>query len=232
MEGNFIASAKTLFLDDFEDGKIDKAFKFTGQDPKWVEKGGALSQTKKSVGDVCHAIIVDREYPKAITIQAKLRVDEWESGAYARSGISVRVNLAGNGLCFLFSDHRVAKPRTGAAFLNDHVAWGSLVQYEWDVKGWYWFQLQIDAKDKMYAKIWKAGKKEPKKWLAEIDSKIGLGGTREGYPGLNGSSGNGGGQSLVSYDEVEVWDAGGPTPRPVEPAGKLSLTWGKIKAGF
>ena len=119
-----IASAKTLFFDDFEDGKIDKAFKFTGQDPKWVEKGGALSQTKKSVGDVCHAIIVDREYPKAITIQAKLRVDEWESGAYARSGISVRVNLAGNGLCFLFSDHRVAKPRTGAAFLNDHVAWG------------------------------------------------------------------------------------------------------------
>ena len=63
VEGSFIASAKTLFLDDFEDGKIDKAFKFTGQDPKWVEKGGALSQTKKSVGDVCHAIIVDREYP-------------------------------------------------------------------------------------------------------------------------------------------------------------------------
>ena len=59
-----IASAKTLFFDDFEDGKIDKAFKFTGQDPKWVEKGGALSQTKKNVGDVCHAIIVDRECPR------------------------------------------------------------------------------------------------------------------------------------------------------------------------
>ena len=34
------------------------------------------------------------------------------------------------------------------------------------------------------------------------------------------------------YDEVEIWDANGQSERPkdVGPAGKLSLTWGKLKA--
>jgi hypothetical protein len=234
LAGNFIVSAETLFFDDFDDGKISSDYKFTGSAPKWVEEESVFSQKSKTVGDTCYAVIVDKKYPDAITIQAKLRVDEWETGAYARSGIGVRVSTdTGQGLCFMLSDHRVAKPRTGVAFLNDWVAWGPLVEYKWDEKTWYWMRLQIDNDDKMHAKIWKDGEKEPKDWIAEIDPKAGLGGTREGYPGLNASSGTGGGTSLVSYDMVEVWDEGGSTHVfPVKPAGKQSLTWGKIKGSF
>lgn len=35
--------AETLFFDDFEDGRIDDAFQFTGQNPKFVEENGVLS---------------------------------------------------------------------------------------------------------------------------------------------------------------------------------------------
>ncbi len=37
-----------------------------------------------------------------------------------------------------------------------------------------------------------------------------------------------GGQK-VWVDYVLVYDSEGPTPRPVNPAGKLALNWGKLK---
>jgi len=225
-----LASAKTLFFDDFEDGKISNVFEVTGNNPEFVEEDGVLKQQKQMVGDGCYAVIADQEYPKVLTIKAKMRVDEWETGAYARSGVGVRVSTeTGQGLAFLFSDHRVGKPRTGVAFLDDHVAWGPLEAYDWEINKWYWFQLHIDDKDELHAKIWEDGEEEPKNWLWEI-ANFGVART-EGYPGLNASSGDGGGVSLPSFDQVEVWDKDGSTyVEPVHPAGKLATTWGSIKS--
>jgi len=147
-----LAEAKTLFFDDFEDGKINNVFEFTGNNPEFVEEDGVLKQQKQGVGDSCYAVITDKKYPKVLTIKAKMRVDEWETGAYARSGVGVRVSTeTGQGLAFLFSDHRVGKPRTGVAFLDDHIAWGPLEAYDWEINQWYWFQLHIDDKDELHA---------------------------------------------------------------------------------
>jgi len=224
------SSALTLFFDDFEDGKINNAFEFTGNNPEFVEEDGVLKQNEKVVGDTCYAVIADKEYPKVLTIKAKMRVDEWETGAYARNGVGVRVSKdTGQGLAFLFSDHRVGKPHTGVAFLDDHVAWGPLEAYDWEMKKWYWFQLHIDDKGELHAKIWEDGEAEPNNWMWEI-ANFGVAKT-EGYPGLNASSGNGAGTSLPSFDQVEVWDKDGSTHvEHVNPGGKLTTTWGRIKA--
>lgn len=220
--------AETLFFDDFGDSMIDEAFQFTGQNPEFVEGNGVLSQKAEVVGDACYAVIADKEYPEVLTIEAKLRVDQWESGAYARTGVGVRVSVdTGEGIAFLFSDHRVAQPQTGVAFLDDHVAWGPLENYEWEIDTWYWFQLHIDRQGDLFAKIWQDGEAEPEDWMWEIAS-FGVART-EGYPGLNASSGSGGGVSLPSFDSVEVWDEGGPTLKAVEPSGKLAVTWASIK---
>ena len=225
-----LAEALTLFFDDFEDGKISNALDFTGNNPDFVEEDGALKQQKQLVGDVCYVVITDKEYPKVLTIKAKMRLDEWETGAYARSGVGVRIDKeTGQGLAFLFSDHRVGKPRTGVAFLDDHVAWGPLEAYDWEIQTWYWIQLNIDDKGELHAKIWPDGKAEPNNWLWEI-ANFGVART-EGYPGLNASSGDGGGVSLPSFDQVEVWDKDGSTyVEPVAPEGKLGQTWGSIKS--
>jgi len=224
------SSALTLFFDDFENGRISNAFEFTGNNPEFVEEDGVLRQNKKVVGDVCYAVIADKEYPKVLTIKAKMRVDEWETGAYARSGVGVRVSKdTGQGLAFLFSDHRVGKPRTGVSFLDDHVAWGPLESYDWEIKKWYWFQLHIDDESQLHAKIWQDGEAEPKNWLWEI-ANFGVART-EGYPGLGASSGDGGGVSLPSFDQVEVWDKDGSTyVEHVNTAGKLAAAWGRIKS--
>ena len=221
--------AETLFFDDFEDGRIDDAFQFTGQGPEFVEENGVLTQKTQVVGDACYAVIADKEYPEVLTIQAKLRVDEWKSGPYARTGVGVRVSIdTGEGIAFLFSDHRVAKPQTGVAFLDDHVAWGPLENYEWEMDTWYWFQFHIDQKGELHSKIWQDGEAEPKDWMWDIAS---FGVNRvEGYPGLNASSGGGDGVSIPSFDSVEVWDEGGPTPKAIEPSDKLAITWAGIKS--
>jgi hypothetical protein len=225
------ASAKTLFFDDFEDGVISKAYIFkAGQNLKWSEENGVLVQKNKLAGDPVYAIIADKEYPKALTVETKLRVEEWETGPCARTGVAVRVSKdTGEGLAFLFSDHRVAKPRTGVAFLDDHIVWGPLVAYEWKLNSWYWFQLHIDENDKLYAKVWPDGQKPPAAWTAEIAN---FGATRKsGYPGLNaGSSVVCPGSSIVSFDRVEVWDKDGSTlPALVTSYDRLTTTWGKLK---
>jgi hypothetical protein len=98
--GTSSATAETLFFDDFEDGTISKAFKLETTQrmpgkPTWVEKDGILSQTSDKQGDPAYAVIADKKYPKALTIQAKVRIDTWQDGDTARGGVGVRVGWAG-----------------------------------------------------------------------------------------------------------------------------------------
>ena len=41
---------EVLYLDDFEDGKIDGDYEFKNHDGDWVEKGGVISQTHEAPG--------------------------------------------------------------------------------------------------------------------------------------------------------------------------------------
>ena len=99
-----IGYTETLFFDDFNSGKISNAYKFTASG-KWEVKNGSLHQTNPASTDSCHAVIVDQKYPDEITIQTKLRVNDWVSGDYARTGIGVRVDPdKGGGTCIVEFD--------------------------------------------------------------------------------------------------------------------------------
>jgi hypothetical protein len=229
-----IAVSETLFYDDFEDGVISDAYAFSGEDlpqthagkGEWVEEGGVLSQTSTSQGDECHAVIMDKQYPELITIQAKVRIDSWANGDSARGGLALRVGEnTGRGYNFLFHNNQ-----STIQFLNDQSSWGNTGPYDFEVGKWYWMQFHIDADQVLHGKVWEDGEQEPDDWMLEQDA---FGDTRPwegGYPALNGGTDPHGGSVTVSFDEAEVWDEGGPSAKAVEPAGKLTTTWGMTKS--
>lgn len=222
------SSAKTLWFDQFDDRKLDeKNYKYTNG--KWLEENGVLKQTDKATGDPTHAIILIPDPPEELTIEAKMRVDFWVEDVWARAGVAVRIDPAtSQGLNFLFhTDHKTVQ------FLDDLRAWLSQAKFEWEDGKWYWLQMHVKG-DTIQGKAW-AGDiaDEPKKWLLEERRP----GREKGSPALNGGSNSGGvGKALMSFDEVSVWDSGGPTHARgstlVAPGGKLSLSWGAIKANF
>lgn len=228
------ASGRTLFYDDFEDGVVSDAWKFSGADLpqthagtlEWVEEDGVFKQTSTEQGDEAHAVIMDQEFPELITIQAKVRLDSWEDGDSARAGLVLRVGAdTGRGYNFLFHENK-----STIQFLNDQSAWGDTATYNFEIGEWYWMQFHIDADQTLHAKVWADGEPEPDAWMLEQGA---FGDPRPwegGYPALNGGTSPHGGSVTVSYDDAQIWDEGGPTViTAVEPTGKASITWGELK---
>ena len=58
------SSGEVLYLDDFEDGKIDGKYEFKNHDGDWVEKGGVISQTHEAPGDHTY-LVLDGGFPEA-----------------------------------------------------------------------------------------------------------------------------------------------------------------------
>lgn len=222
----------TLFYDDFSDpARLKKEYttefqKMVPGKDEWVIEGGLLRQKSKQQGDMCYAIITNQEFPPVLTVQAKMRIDEWQDGDTARGGVAVRVNLT-NGQGYTFLVHNVVGT---IQFLNDWVKWGKAGQYAWKIGEWNWIQMHIDAKDTLYGKMWGVNEKEPKSWQLEQPAAE-LGAIRppqKAYPALNGGTSGHGGAVTVSFDEVHVWDEKGPT-LPVDPRGRLAAIWGAFK---
>lgn len=224
--------AETLFFDDFKTDTLKKSYttdfpKMAAGKDDWVMENGILSQRSKAQGDMSYAVITAKDFPQVITIQAKVRIDEWGNGDTARGGVAVRVGLDnGQGYTFLFhNDNNTVQ------FLDDWRKWGKPGVFPFKVKDWYWFQLNIDEKDVLHGKVWKDGDKEPKDWTLEqsaAELAAPIRDWKKRYPALNGGTSPHGGFVTVSFDEVHVWDAKGPT-LPVEPSTKTSTTWGNIK---
>jgi len=228
------ATGETLFYDDFEDGVISEAYAFSGEDlpqthagkGEWVEEGGVFSQTSTSQGDEAHAVIMDKQYPELITIQAKVRIDSWVNGDSARAGLALRVGEdSGRGYNFLFHN-----TQSTIQFLNDQAAWGNSAVYDFEVEKWYWMQFHIDKDMMLHGKVWEDGEAEPDDWMHEQDAFGDVRPWEGGYPALNGGTSPHGGEVTVSFDEVEIWDEKGPSPKAVQPAGKITSTWAGIKS--
>lgn len=231
-------NAETLFFDDFNDGQIDEVYILDAPqthagEPDWVEEDGVLKQTSDAPGDETYAIIAnDIEFPELITIQAKVRVDSWEAGDGARCGVGLRNNPdVGRGLSLLFH-----QDQNRIQFLSDQASWGTQTTFPWKVGKWYWFKFYIDENDDLYGKVWEDGEDEPADWMLEQNinftnaDRSYAGGYQ--FPALNAAGTDVGraGNNTVSFDEAEVYDEDGPSPKAVEPADKLSTTWGKIKS--
>jgi hypothetical protein len=228
------AVGETLFYDNFENGVISNAWKFSGTDlpqtnagtPEWVEAGGVFSQTSTSQGDEAHAVIMDQEFPELITMEAKVRLDSWQDGDTARAGLVLRVGAdTGRGYNFLFHNNL-----STIQFLNDQSAWGNTASYSFEIGPWYWMQFHIDADQTLHAKVWADGEAEPNAWMLE-QAAFGEARPWEGsYPALNGGTSPHGGSVTISYDDVQIWDEAGPSPvTAVKPTEKASITWGELK---
>src|SRR6202008_2981224 len=103
------------------------------------ESGGVLAQTGTGSGGPKKALLTDQTYPANVMITAKVRVDSWAGGDYARAGVSLDENPStGQGYNLLFHNNT-----STVQFLDDGVAWGNSYSFAWSVGTWYWFQLEM-----------------------------------------------------------------------------------------
>ncbi len=227
-----IIFAKVLWLDNFDDKKIDPKYVFMNHPGKWVEEDGVIKQTNPSPGDHTY-LIIQGGFPEPHTAIVKIRIDDWADHDLSRAGIGLRLDQNdGGGYAFL-----IHHTLNNMEFLNDHLAWknndtpppfGKV-----EISKWYWMKAEI-SENGLAGKIWPDGEDEPAKWL--LESKFDFGAVRavSGNVGLNGGSNQGAGLTLVSFDNFAVCEkASECTPKlfvvSVEPKSKLSTTWGNMK---
>lgn len=239
------AMAKTLFFDDFEDGVIDKKWDVTGV---WDETDGHLACVESKVKFNYAIPEIPAEYrSKQITIQAKGKII---GAPWTRMGTAVRLTPRLNnaeaqdgkptghlGYCLTTGENGPSDVK----LLNEGVQWINLnkpVRPQLDQ--WVWVQLTVTSKQELIAKAWLDGEEEPLKPIGSVKQWQKKNGAvvkqnrPAGPAGLVGKAmeawGRGGATPV--YDEVEIWDADGPSERSkaVAPTGKLSLTWGGLKA--
>jgi PKD repeat protein len=182
------------FSDNFNDNSIGPAWAFIGG--TWSESGGVLAQTSSANGDPRKAIISNAGLinTENYVITAKVRIDSWVDGDYARGGVSLFSNTGdGNGYNLVFhNDH------TTVQWLDDHVVWGPSYTFGWSTGTWYWFKMKSES-GTLYGKVWQDGSPEPVTWPYTW-ARSG----RTGYPALNGGSSDGVSSATVSFDDVTV----------------------------
>lgn len=185
-----------FFYDSFDHSALAESWSMVNGE--WAVDAGALRQTSSSIGDPKKALISTEEKTEEqfSAIKAKVKVDSWVAGDYARAGVSL-YNDPDNGLGYNLLFHQ---DNQTVQFLDDNVAWGPSYSFEWEAEKWYWFFLRHEQ-DSLYGKVWKDGEPEPDEWPYKWEH-----GGRTGLPGLNGGSADGSkGSSTVSFDEVHVY---------------------------
>jgi PKD repeat protein len=189
-----VNSSIVCFNDNFNDNSIGPAWAFIGG--TWSESGGVLAQTSSANGDPRKAIISNAGLinNQNYVITAKVRIDSWVDGDYARGGVSLFSNTGdGNGYNLVFhNDHNTVQ------WLDDRVAWGPSYTFSWSTGTWYWFKMKSES-GTLYGKVWQDGSPEPATWPYTW-ARSG----RTGYPALNGGSSDGVSSATVSFDDVTV----------------------------
>lgn len=207
----------SLFSDNFDDNILGSAWTTYGG--TWSESGQVLSQTSTASGDPRKAIIsnaglgTNADY----TITAKVRVDNWTDGDYARAGVGLFTGTAdGKGYNLVFHNNH-----STVQWLDDGVAWGTSYSFNWSNNTWYWFKVKSEA-GTLYGKVWQDGTTEPSNWPYSWTRS-----GRTGYPALNGGS-TGTGGNTASFDNLTVTGGGAtptPTPTPAAPSDYRAM-WG------
>ena len=189
-----VNSSLVCFSDNFYNNSIGPAWTLIGG--TWSESGGMVAQTSSANGDPRKAIISNAGLinNQNYIITAKVRIDSWVDGDYARGGVSLFSNTGdGYGYNLLFhNDHNTVQ------WLDDWVAWGPSYTFSWNTGTWYWFKIESQS-GTLYGKVWQDGSSEPATW-----SYTWVRSGRTGYPALNGGSSNGGSSSTVSFANVTV----------------------------
>ncbi len=236
--------AKTLFFDNFEDNSISNKWDLSGV---WEEKDGNLACVKSKVKFNYAVPEIPAEFhSKRITIQAKGKITGLP---WSRMGVAVRLtprlnNAEGkDGKPTGHLGYCLTTPENGPGavkLLNEGVQWQNLnVQVRPELDQWIWIQLTVTDNQELQAKVWVDGEKEPDKPIKKVKEWLKKNGqvVKQNRPigpvGLVGKAmeawGRGGATPV--YDEVGIWDAGGPDKRPqaMDLTGKLATFWAHIK---
>jgi formylglycine-generating enzyme required for sulfatase activity len=204
------AEETTLFSCDFKTG-LAKEWKMVGG--RWEVKDGCLKQTDPRPADPTKALIQvgDREEVSSdVVIVARLRLDSWKEGDWARAGLGVCADpTTAHGYSLVFHQGRLE-------FVHDYVAWGPGVPFSCQVGAWYWMKLAKRAGE-LRGKAWLETNPEPAEWMVtwkQNDDTI------TGYPALvGGSGGPADNVCTVSFASCRVLqDAGRLRSRQVEKA--------------
>ncbi len=181
----------TLFADRFDAAAATTARPWATVGGDWAQADGLLRQTGLGFGEPEKASVAGVAFPADIEVRARVRVDTWAGGDYARAGVSLGDDAAGLGYNLVF--HRDTNT---VQFLHDHVAWGNGYAFAWQVGTWYRFALRQQG-GVLYGKVWADGQAEPADWMFRQDGWPG----RAGAPGLNGGSYA---ASTASFDDFAV----------------------------
>ena len=79
-----IAYGKVLWMDDFEDGKIDAKYVMMNHPGKWVEEDGVIKQTNPAPGDHTY-LIIPGDFPEPHTGIVLIRIDDWSDHDLSRA---------------------------------------------------------------------------------------------------------------------------------------------------
>lgn len=184
-----------FFSDNFNDNILGSAWTTYGG--AWSESSQILNQTSTGNAYVRKATVSNSgvNFSSNHTITAKVKVNSWTDGDYARAGISLFTNTSdGYGYNLIFHNNH-----STVQFLDDAVAWGPSFTFNWNNGTWYWFKLKMES-GTLYGKVWQDGTSEPSNWPYSWTRS-----GRSGYPALNGGSGDPSkGNSTVSFDDVSV----------------------------
>ncbi|MFH1269331.1 MAG: hypothetical protein ABIK89_26685, partial [Planctomycetota bacterium] len=191
-----MAAERGAFSCDFQTALADE-WKLVGG--KWELDDGCLKQTDPKPADPTKAILAigdsSNDVSRAVSVVAKLRLDSWKDGDWARAGISVCSDpTTGHGYNLVFHKGRLE-------FVHDYVAWGPGVAFAYQTGTWYWMKL-CKERGELKGKAWPEGEPEPADWMViwqQGDESV------TGYPALVGGSG-GAGEDLctVSFARCEV----------------------------
>lgn len=187
-----------LFADDFQSSQVQSAWAFrTGV---WSQNNGVLQQTGSDPSGARKAVLVGRSCPDDMQITARVRVDSWTPGDYARAGIGLATDPAtGFGYNLVF--HEKAGAKTKVQFLDDWAVWGNAYEFPWETGVWYWFKLKRHN-GVLSGKVWRDGTAEPAGWPYVQEGWTNRPG---GAPALNGGAGHPlMGTATASFDDVRV----------------------------
>jgi uncharacterized protein YkwD len=192
------ASGAALFTDNFNGPSLNPAWRFVGG--SWAQAGGVLAQTSTANADPRKALISGQSYPADVAITARVRVDSWSGGDFARAGVGLYTDpVTGQGYNLVFHNNT-----NTVQFLNDGVVWGNSYAFTWQVGVWYWFKLQ-ERGGVLYGKVWADGTAEPAAWMFQQSGWTGR--NSSGLPALNGGSALNGSNATASFDDVTVTNA-------------------------
>ena len=182
-EATVIVRADKLFFDDFHTDAPQPAWRFLGQ--TWLQRDGMMLMRRPG-GSLNAAVVADRSYPAALTVETLMRLDSLYEEAREPFGVGVGYQNPTEGnsaIVFGFTGtRRTDSARDSSRKHLTEVAFYDLSELKRNKLGppvmiynggyklneWYHVKITVEGGEKVKAKIWPRGSSEPE-WMYEAN---------------------------------------------------------------